>query len=371
MTAIKTFVREMVTQSVIPFMERCVTTWNDQVASRRRGISGRFISLSKKWTGFASSTGVSSTAVAGTRSTYDAVHGCYRPDSPEATMRKLGDYAFMLRDGKLAQETYDLLRSDFNHDKAWKYHAGAHEMAALSTLLGGQKMTAKVRSETIEQLLDAASYSYLTRCAAPYYALRCLAFAVELLKHRGGAAADDAARWGTRILEWKLVGRSGAGLISERIAASYAVRQGVGSGAWGSRPRKASLWNVLAADVWLKQDQFAQAEKCLEAARRSTDKKIPSEESLVSRTGMRVYIDELSRELQGKLAAARGTGHPIDSVDGGSMLIEVESERMDTRVHRKSLIGQHTAPFAGLDDAPGGQVRTMQEDKRPVDDDFQ
>lgn len=41
-------------------------------------------------------------------------------------MRKLADFAFMLRDWKLAHSVYDLLRTDFNNDKAWKYYAAAH-----------------------------------------------------------------------------------------------------------------------------------------------------------------------------------------------------------------------------------------------------
>lgn len=40
-------------------------------------------------------------------------------------MRKLADYAFMLRDWKLAHSTYDIVRKDFANDKAWKYAAGA------------------------------------------------------------------------------------------------------------------------------------------------------------------------------------------------------------------------------------------------------
>jgi trafficking protein particle complex subunit 8 len=40
-------------------------------------------------------------------------------------MRKLADYAFMLRDWKLANSTYDIVRKDFANDKAWKYAAGA------------------------------------------------------------------------------------------------------------------------------------------------------------------------------------------------------------------------------------------------------
>ena len=41
-TALRTFVRELVTQSIIPTMERNTATWNEQILSRRRGISGRF-----------------------------------------------------------------------------------------------------------------------------------------------------------------------------------------------------------------------------------------------------------------------------------------------------------------------------------------
>jgi trafficking protein particle complex subunit 8 len=40
-------------------------------------------------------------------------------------MRKLADYAFMLRDWRLAHSTYDIVRKDFGNDKAWKYAAGA------------------------------------------------------------------------------------------------------------------------------------------------------------------------------------------------------------------------------------------------------
>ena len=54
-TAVRTFVRELVTQSIVPSMERSCATWNEQVATRRRGISGKLMSLSKRWTPFGSS----------------------------------------------------------------------------------------------------------------------------------------------------------------------------------------------------------------------------------------------------------------------------------------------------------------------------
>lgn len=118
-TGIQTMIREMTQVSVIPFMERCIATWNDQVASRRRGLSGRFISISKRY--FPTSTSRNSTS----SSNYDAHSASYLPSAPEAQMRKLADYAFMLRDWRLAHSIFELLRTDFNNDKAWKYHAGA------------------------------------------------------------------------------------------------------------------------------------------------------------------------------------------------------------------------------------------------------
>ncbi|KAI9851860.1 MAG: hypothetical protein M1838_002576 [Thelocarpon superellum] len=304
-TAIKTFVREMVTQSVVPFMERCVSTWNDQVASRRRGLSGRFMSLSRKWSSFGSTsksgTGSGSGGSGGSSGNYDAVQAYYLPEAPEAIMRKLADYAFMLRDWKLAQETYEMLRTDYNNDKAWKYHAGANEMALLGLLLSSASL--KSRVEPLDQMLDLASYSYLTRCAAPYNALRCLALGVELLKLRGGPAADDAARWCSRTLELKILGPTGYALFTERVAACYGVRSRAGSRRWGARRRKSSMWHILAADAWLKQETYVQASKCLTAATRSYAT-LPREEGLSAFREMQTFRESLRQTLEVKMTSA-------------------------------------------------------------------
>ncbi|KAF8463514.1 ER-golgi trafficking TRAPP I complex 85 kDa subunit-domain-containing protein [Kalaharituber pfeilii] len=259
-TGIKTMVREMVAQSIIPFMERCVVTWNDQIASRRKGLSGRFLSMSKRYFGSSRSSGSTST------SNYDAISGSYIPTSPEAQMRKLADYAFMLRDWKLAHSIYDLLRVDFSNDKAWKYHAGAQEMTVISLILLGQPLTTKIRHDTVEPMLDLALYSYLTRCGAMYSALRAVLVAVELLRIRGGGAADDAARWAIRALEMNILGQVGHALVTERVSACYAVRKGVGSGAWGARKRKTAMWKILAARDWIAIGKSLQARYCIEEA---------------------------------------------------------------------------------------------------------
>ena len=376
-TAIRTFVREMVTQSVVPFMERCVTTWNDQVASRRRGISGRFMSLSKRWTGFGtssrSSSGSGSTGSSGSSSSnYDPLQGCYRWDTPEAMMRKLGDYAFMLRDWKLSHGIYELLRPDFSNDKAWKYHAGAHEMAAISTLLNQQTLSSRVRSETVDQMLETASYSYITRCAAPYGALRCLSVAIELLRLRGGSAADDAAKWGSRVLEMRVLGATGHALFTERVAACYAARKGAGSGRWGSRRRKSALWNILAADAWLKLGKNVQAEKCLDEAAKMYGQIKPEQDNPLAFGGMRAFTDDLRRILRANLVAVRGIDGVCTLLGGHeSPIVEEESEKLDHRRHRGSLIGGGVSPFGGLDAGPLSPMHIPHDELLRKDDNFE
>ncbi|KAL9104143.1 MAG: hypothetical protein Q9163_000890 [Psora crenata] len=251
-TAINALIREMVTQSVVPFMESRVMSWNDQVASRRRGLSGRFMSLSKRWTGFGASKGTGSTLNSTGRSlasNYDAQNGFYPPEAPEAIMRQLADYAIMLRDWKLAYSTYDFVRSDFGQDKAWAYHAAANEMAAVSSLLLSSPQS-KGRSDAIDQLLETAVYSYLTRYSLPFEATRCIILGMELLQNRDSMSADHAARWAGRLLELGIIGPVSQTLIAERIAEFYMSRVTFAVVSQPSRRRQAALWNILAADSW-------------------------------------------------------------------------------------------------------------------------
>ncbi|KAF8534783.1 ER-golgi trafficking TRAPP I complex 85 kDa subunit-domain-containing protein [Trichophaea hybrida] len=253
-SGIRSMVREMAQISVVPFMERCIATWNAQVASRRRGISGRFLSMSKRYFGTTSSRNSSST-------NYHSGSASYPPSSPEAQMRKLADFAFMLRDWKLAHNVYDLLRTDFNNDKAWKFHAAAHEMTALSLVLTDAPLSDKVRQETVEPILDLACYSYVTRCSAPYSALRCLLVAVELLRSCGGAAVEDAAKWAIRARETQPIG-IGHALITERVGACYAIIPSALAG----RRRKTAMWKILAAHEWVLTGKAARARYCLHEA---------------------------------------------------------------------------------------------------------
>ncbi|KAK9466940.1 ER-golgi trafficking TRAPP I complex 85 kDa subunit-domain-containing protein [Lipomyces arxii] len=260
--AIRFFIHEFASKSLVPFMERCVATWNEQVLANRRGITGRLFSASKRFLSAGNRTTTATTAPGN----YDSVTGTYGYMTAEAQMRKLADYTFMLRDWKLANSTYDILRKDFMNDKAWKYHAGAQEMAAASLIFAGTPLTSKTRAETIEPLLDSATYSYISRCAQPTYALRTILISSELLRSRGGGAADDAARWLMKAVSEKLMGNLAHALVIERVSACYSIRTGQGSQGWGNRRRKAAFWQLVAAKEWVMLDKKAHARACLDEA---------------------------------------------------------------------------------------------------------
>ncbi|KAF2645338.1 hypothetical protein P280DRAFT_465189 [Massarina eburnea CBS 473.64] len=354
-TAIRTFIRELVAQSIIPNMERAVSTWNEQVLARRRGLSGRFMSLSKRWTSFGSSRS-SSSSIPSANSNYDSLQGFYRPDAPEALMRKLADYCFMLRDYKLGLSTYDILRTDFQNDKAWRHYAGAAEMAAISALLTTGPQSSKTRTENIDSWIEAASYSYTDRqrSAAPYYALRTLALGLELLRLRGSSAADDAARWASRILETGLVGAVGTSLFTERISACHAVRNGIGALKLGSRRRKAAFWAVLAAESWWRMGKALQAEKCIDNALRLYGTQNDAGPVQLPYRDMQAFIDNMRQQILGLRLANRGLRDDEDSEDGdpipGHTVVEEATESLDIlpRAHRKSLIGA-VAPALALE----------------------
>ncbi|KAK6596300.1 Transport protein particle subunit trs85-2 [Botrytis cinerea] len=375
-TAIKTFIREMVTQSVVPSMERCVATWNDQVASRRRGISGRFMSLSKtiKWPGAFGSSSRSNSNSVGSGSNYDALQGFYRPDSPEALMRKLADYSFMLRDWKLAQQIYDLLRSDFTNDKAWKYHAAANEMAAVSTLMMPHSISAKTRTETIDMMLETSSYSYMTRCSAPYGALRCLTLGMELLRVRGGSATGDAARWGARLLEHKIVGAVGDSLFKERVAVCYGTKKGHGVGLWGSRTRKSAMWSIMAAEGWLSLEKPHQSRKSLDDAR-ARYATLANKDSLLHFSEANEFVQGLEMQIENTLypiTESQATIMPDDDMIETTM--GEESEAFNSRPHRRSLLGGVAPPpISSLESAPlhGALIEAEEKDKIVTSNDFE
>jgi hypothetical protein len=342
-------------------MERLCAQWNEQIANRRRGISGRLLSIGRKWTPFG--TGRSATSPisgfqgGGTGSNYDPLQGFYRPDAPEALMRKLADYSFMLRDFKLAQSTYDLLRSDFEHDKAWKHYAGACEMSVIATLLNP---SSRSRQDSIERWLEGATHSYVHRCNAPFYALRTLLLAAECLRFRGSLGVDEPALWAARILESNLAGPVGCVLITERVAGFFAQKKPAGSIGMGSRARKRGFWSLLAAEGWVRLSKSVQAERCLEdvrAAFGAEDDAGPGAWMAPRLQELREGVVALRLENLGleEMSGAGGDGAETPLVEE-----EVVSQQLGFRANRRSVVegAAGLAAEGGLEAMALAPVRT-------------
>ncbi|KAK2753139.1 hypothetical protein FQN54_007964 [Arachnomyces sp. PD_36] len=365
MTAIRIFIREMVAQSVIPHMENRVSFWNDQVASKRRGISGRFMSMSRRWAGFGSGSRTSGGSGSSSSGNYEP-EGYYKPETPEALLRKMADYAFMLRDWKLSTSTYELLRSDFSNDKAWRHHAGVNEMCAISTLLNPLATAAKFKPESIDQMLDTACYSYLTRCSDSQNALRSLSLGVELLKSRGGSATESAAKWAMRIQEMGLVGPVGQILFRERVSACFASKIGTGGARLGARRRKAAMWSVLASDSWLQLGKPTLASACLEEADRLYGE-VLGNEAVFPLPEMQSFVDGIRHAVKVEYLEARGLNVEDETVEVEQIETEETSEKLDRRNHRKSLIGTVNP----LEARPPSPARLKSEDDTQPDDYFE
>ncbi|KKY21149.1 putative trapp complex protein trs85 [Phaeomoniella chlamydospora] len=367
--AIKTFVRELVAQSVVPHMENRIALWNEQVASRRRGLSGRFMSISKRWTGFGSSRNVSSltSGSGGTSGNYDSLQGFYGAEAPEAILRKMADYSFMLRDYKLAASTYDMLRSDFNNDKAWRYLAGANEMCVISNLLNPLAAASKIKVENLDQMLETATYSYLTRCSDPHNTLRCIAICVELLRTRSKGGAQLSAKWAIRVLELNLMGSVGRTLASERVAACFMAHIGSGPSGWGSRQRKAAFWYVMAAEAWLKLGKATVAALCLEQAD-WLYKNVSKSEHVLPYPEMQAFLDQLRLAVKMKTTSGDPASEAHFETERDTLLPEEVSEKLDTRQHRRSLIAPVNNTY---DVGPLSPTHLMKDTKISRNDDFE
>ncbi|RGB32937.1 ER-golgi trafficking TRAPP I complex 85 kDa subunit-domain-containing protein [Rhizophagus diaphanus] len=181
---IHTFIGELVRKSLIPYMERNIRQWNEQVASSRRGITGRLFSAGRRYfsTGPKSITMNSQSA----QSPYvsnphnnNLVNPIYAYNTPEAQMRKLADYAFMLRDYKFAHSVYDTVKKDFSADKAWKCYAGAQEMIGICLLMASTNI-----GKDIDHYFEQSVNAFLNRAKAPFYATKATLLYYEMLKFR-------------------------------------------------------------------------------------------------------------------------------------------------------------------------------------------
>lgn len=360
-TAIRNFVRELVTQSMVPSMEQLCAQWNE-LASRRKGLSGRLLSAGKRWgLGFSRNSSTPS-AVIGS-SNYDSLQGFYRPHAPEAVMRKLADYAFMLRDFKLAQNTYDVLRQDFDQDNAWKYNAGANEMYLVSTMLNTGYPINK-RLDSIERWLETAVHSYSNRCNVPFYAIRALVLAFEAVKARGCLTIDRTVGWGEKAIKANILGPVGNALLMERLAGSYAQKNGNGALMYGSRRRKRGFWNLMAADSWAALNKTVQAERCLHEAKASYGISESQSQLLITLGWMRPFVQSLQESIVGARLESMGLDSPGSQILAEDFQpVEEVAEDLTSKPHRRSIVADGTGllPAGDMAPAPLSPVRTRED----------
>ncbi|ODV89196.1 hypothetical protein CANCADRAFT_14729, partial [Tortispora caseinolytica NRRL Y-17796] len=254
--AIQLMVREMVSQSFIPYLERTIATLNTQVAASRKGITNRLFSASRKY--FASSGLLRSNTPSPPTSTssYDPETGSYDYRAQEAQLRKLADLLFMTRDWNASYTIYDLIKRDYLNDKAWKYLAGANEFAAIALLMAepiGKPLSSRTVTEHIDPVIDAACFSYTSRCAALSYTFRCLLMSSELLRLQGVFGTDNACKWVQYIIS-KCHNNSVfcPGLMLERLAAAYGSYANAiqACARFGEHKRKFAFWTLIAANEW-------------------------------------------------------------------------------------------------------------------------
>ena len=141
------------------------------------------MSLSKRWTTFGGNRNSSVPTIGAGSSNYDSLQGFYRPDAPEAVMRRLADYAMMLRDYKLVRaiksdqtvqglvvadrtsEKEKSLRATVTIDASYEGDAGAAALLELAHVMGSLIMAYAFdieKSETEEDDVDENDESYMT-----------------------------------------------------------------------------------------------------------------------------------------------------------------------------------------------------------------
>ncbi|TPX70879.1 hypothetical protein SpCBS45565_g01477 [Spizellomyces sp. 'palustris'] len=147
------FVKDLVVQKIIKHMESCIQHWNEQVASNRRGLTGRLNRLvGLKYFG----GGTKSQAATPAPVTDKSGVTVFPHNAPEMIMRRLADFAFMLEDYRLAFGTYDSIRKDFQGNERFvKFHAGTQEMLGLTVLMGDG-----IGRGSVENYLETAVTGY-------------------------------------------------------------------------------------------------------------------------------------------------------------------------------------------------------------------
>ncbi|WVQ74505.1 hypothetical protein IAR50_004106 [Cryptococcus sp. DSM 104548] len=261
-------VRELVVQSLIPWMEARIREWNEVYHANRRGITGRLFGAGRKLFGSRPNSPATNAGAAG----YNVAAGYYPLTAIEGLSRRLADFAFMLRDYRFASNIYDSLRKDYAQDRAFRYATAATEMYGLCLLLSHSFFNPSVPPNRdpvpFTNLHHTEVTSWLEQAVVSY--------------HRSGPASQiqvDALRitilyyeaW-KAIKEWRGVGAAlvkGAGEADEVPNAVFieeAAAADLRSGKNGRGKRRSAFHLVLAARRYETAGLKTYSRRCLERA---------------------------------------------------------------------------------------------------------
>ncbi|WVQ94767.1 hypothetical protein IAU59_001848 [Kwoniella sp. CBS 9459] len=261
-------VRELVGQSLVPWMEARVREWNEVYHANRRGITGRLFGAGRKFFGSRPNSPAPGTTPTG----YNTVKGYYPTTAVEALSRRLADFAFMLRDYKFASSVYDSLRKDFAQDRAWRYAAAATEMYGLCLLLSHNYFLpsspptmpttpfTNLQHTEITSWLEQAVTAYHQR--APATQIQLDALRVTVLYYEAWKA----------IGEWRGVGAAlvkGAGEADE-VPSAVMIEEAAAADVKGGKStkgkRRRAFHLVLAARRYETAGLKTYSRRCLERA---------------------------------------------------------------------------------------------------------
>lgn len=260
-------VRELVVQSLVPWMEARIREWNEAYQSSRRGLTGRIFGAGRKLFSSRPSSPSTTSGPAG----YNSIKGYYPVNSPDGLSRRLADFAFMLRDYRYAAGVYESLKRDYVQDKAWRYAAAANEMVGLSNLLsnafflpttppGSAVPFTTLQHTEISTCLENAVIAYYQH--GPPGHIQLDALRATVLYYEAWKA----------IQEWRGVGSAlvkGAGEADE-VPCAVLVEEAAAADVKGGKSkrgsRRQSLHLVMAAKKYEKAGYKAFSRRCLEQA---------------------------------------------------------------------------------------------------------
>ncbi|KIO33692.1 hypothetical protein M407DRAFT_231895, partial [Tulasnella calospora MUT 4182] len=102
------FMREFVTQSLVPWMERCVMEWNETYSNSRR-LPSRLFSSTRRLFGSSAASSISSTPTSPVSTNSLPFSNAPQPPSPQ---RRLAEFATLLGDYKLAVPVWESIRKE-------------------------------------------------------------------------------------------------------------------------------------------------------------------------------------------------------------------------------------------------------------------